>query len=113
MTLHSGLAAGRWNELSLAEQLANIGSEVGRAIHAWDSGKTARFNNALDRGLELFDLTIADDRWRGPRRREIVRAREEFCRLFFDGQVDPTSSSGLERYFYHFGVLARRPRQEP
>lgn len=30
-TLHAGLAAGRWGEMTLVAQLANIGSEVGRA----------------------------------------------------------------------------------
>jgi hypothetical protein len=51
-----------------------------RAIRARRNGKEARFDHVLDRALELFDLTAADDRWRGHRRREILRAREEFCR---------------------------------
>ena len=42
MTLHQDLAAGRWKELSLMEQLANIGSEVdeppGRGRRATNSG---------------------------------------------------------------------------
>ena len=29
---HRDMAAGRWHELTLAEQLGNIGSEVSRAI---------------------------------------------------------------------------------
>ncbi len=45
--------------------------------------------STLTRGLELFDLTAGDDRWRGHRRREILRAREEFCRLFFDTEWLP------------------------
>ncbi len=31
---HATLAAGRWNQLTLVQQLANIGSEVGRAARA-------------------------------------------------------------------------------
>ncbi len=31
IALHAGLAAGRWYQMTLVEQLANIGSEVGRA----------------------------------------------------------------------------------
>ena len=84
MPLHTGLAAGRWQTLTLAQQLANVGSEVDRAIRAWESGRSDRFERALDRALELFDLTAQDERWRGHRRREILRVREEFCRLFFD-----------------------------
>lgn len=57
--------------------------------------------------LELFDLTAQDERWRGHRRREILRAREEFCRLFFDETTDPDSARGLSAYFLHFATLAR------
>jgi len=74
-SLHAGLAAGRWQELTLLEQLANIGSEVGRATRAKSLNNEQRLTSALDRCLELFDLTIADERWRH-RRREITRARE-------------------------------------
>jgi len=65
-------------------------------------------DSTLARALTLFDLTVADDRWRGPRRREILRAREEFCRLFFDPDVAPNSADGLTKYFLAFAVNARR-----
>lgn len=91
----------------MAEQLANVGSEVDRAIRNSQSGRASRFENALDRALELFDLTVADDRWRGTRRREVLRAREEFCRLFFDDDADSESARGLSRYFLQFATLAR------
>jgi hypothetical protein len=108
MTTHAGLAAGRWAALSLAEQFANVGSEVDRAITAWEARRTDRFDGALTRALELFDLTARDDRWRGHRRREILRAREEFCRLFFDDEVAAGASRTLRKYFLHFALLARR-----
>lgn len=96
--------------MPLVEQLANVGSEVERAIRSHESGHQARHDRALDRALELFDLTAADDRWRGHRRREILRAREEFCRLFFDEQVPAGSADGMRRYFLHFAVAARASR---
>lgn len=108
MSLHPESSAGRWSTLSLAEQLANVGSEVERAIRAHETGRTARFAPALDRALDLFDLTARDARWHGPRRREILRAREEFVRLFFDGPSAPGQAEGLRRYFLAFAVLARR-----
>ena len=101
-------AALRWNTLPLVDQLAHVGSEVDRAIRAHAAGNRDRFDGALTRALELFDLTAADDRWRGPRRREILRARSEFCRLFFDDSVAPDSAAGLSRYFLHFAIAARR-----
>jgi hypothetical protein len=105
---HRDLASGRWYTLPLAEQLANVGSEVTRAIRADTAGRPDRRDRAIERALELFDLTAADDRWRGHRRREILRLREEFCRLFFTGDPPPDSAAGLERYFRFFGILARR-----
>ncbi len=104
----SAHSAKRWHTLTLMEQLGNVGSEVDRAIRAHETRNVARFDNALARALELFDLTAADDRWRGGRRREILRAREEFCRLFFAPDVPAQSTQGLRRYFLAFAASRRR-----
>jgi hypothetical protein len=69
---------------------------------------TSRGGSTRGRALELFDLTATDARWRGARRREILRAREEFCRLFHATDVAPASAEGLRRYFVAFAVAARR-----
>jgi hypothetical protein len=108
MTTHAGLAGGRWATLSLVEQLANVGSEVNRAHAAWMRQRPERFERALARALELFDLTARDDRWHGHRRREILRAREEFCRLFFDDTSTRDAERTLLEYFLRFATLARR-----
>jgi hypothetical protein len=106
---HAGLAAGRWQTLTLAEQLGNIGSEVGRAIGARERDD-ARFAGAFDRALELFDLTLADPRWRGHRVREIARAREVTCD-FLVGENDYRSTAeSLDDYFLQFALAARRNR---
>ena len=110
MTSHGELAHGRWAALSLVEQLANVGSEVDRAIAAWQADRPDRFERALARALELFDLTARDARWRGHRLREILRSREEFCRLFFDPQVPAAAAETLSAYFLRFAVLVRRSR---
>ena len=70
-------AAERWGTLSLAEQLGNVGSEVGRAIR-WASRDAERARAALYRALDLMDLTLNDDRHRRmpARLRELARARE-------------------------------------
>ncbi len=107
MARHAGLAAGKWSSLSLIEQLANIGSEVSRAVSAHAAGRQDRRDAAVDRGLELFDLTAADERWRGARRREVLRAREEFCALFW-GRERGADAASLNRYFFHFALAARR-----
>ncbi len=108
MTGHQTLAAGRWMTLTLEAQLANVGSEVDRTISAWEAQRPDRFDRALARALELFDLTAGDGRWRGPRRREVLRAREEFCRLFFNQEYVRDAARALSTYFLQFAVLAQR-----
>jgi hypothetical protein len=96
--------------MTIVEQLAHVGSEVDRAIRAHAAGKEARRDLAIERALELFDLTATDQRWQGSRRRETLRAREEFCRLFFGDVMPAGSPASLQKYFLHFAVAARRNR---
>ncbi len=109
--VHQNAAAGGWARLELVEQLGNVGSEVERTIRARETGRADRFESALERALELFDMTAADPRWRGHRCQEILRAREEFCRLFFDADAPPDSADSLRRYFFGFAWSARRLHQ--
>ena len=107
-THHESLAAGRWHRLSISEQLGNVGSEVERALRARNAGNEARFRSAVARALELFDLTAADPRWKGHRRREVLRAREQFCAVFWgDNDVSPDSIASLTKYFLYFAQRAR------
>ena len=109
--LHTGLSAERWHTLDIVEQLANVGSDVERAIRAHETGRMDRRDHALARALELFDLTATDARWRGARRREVLRTREYFCRLFFDAEtLEPGASVYLRSYFLQFAAAARRTR---
>lgn len=103
--IHKDLAAGRWFKLNLMEQLGNIGSEVSRA-RRFQGKNEKRFQNAVDRALELFDLTLADSRWRG-RLKEIGRAREVFCDAILGGREYGSNLSDLERYFDYFALAAR------
>src|SRR5689334_5605890 len=105
---HATLAAGRWHSLSLMEQLGNIGSEVDRAIRAHRQNRADRFEPAFDRALELFDLTASDARWPLHRKREILRAREQFCRVFLDETAESDLADFLSKYFLQFAVAARR-----
>ena len=105
---HPSLAAGRWHTMPLMEQLGNVGSEVDRAIRAHAQGRQDRFDRALDRALELFDLTATDPRWALHQRREILRAREQFCRIFYDETAEPDLGAYLSKYFLQFATAARR-----
>ena len=102
--LHKNLAQGRWHKFSLAEQLANIGSEVGRAAK-WQGKDEQNFNGAVARALELIDLTVEDPRWQN-RLFEIGRIREVFCDGVLGGKEYGTDLKNLENYFYPFMNLA-------
>jgi hypothetical protein len=105
---HRDLADGRWAELSLVEQLANVGSEVGR-MRRWHGRDERLARGALERALELLDLTLADPRWCF-RLREIARARELLCDAAAGGTDYGTTLEDLDRYFLAFAVAARRGR---
>ena len=102
--VHRELAAGRWFEMSLIEQMANIGSEVERTI-AWRGRNEKNSTAAFERGLELLDLTIADPRHRR-RLRELTRLREALADYFvFDNGYHSTDEA-WRRYFHAFTYAA-------
>lgn len=105
---HPGLAAGRWFSLSLAEQLGNVGSEVSRALR-WKNKDASLFDKAIVRALELLDLTIGDSRWKG-RLKELTRLREFLCDAWFDGAEHRTQLQDLDRYLFHFAIVARNKK---
>lgn len=102
---HKVLAAGKWYQLSLAEQLANVGSEVGR-MRRWQGQSPELFDRAFLRALELLDLTIGDTRWQG-RRKELSRVRAFLCDAMLGGKEYGTTLADLDRYFLAFAVAAR------
>ncbi|OHA64907.1 MAG: hypothetical protein A2672_02405 [Candidatus Wildermuthbacteria bacterium RIFCSPHIGHO2_01_FULL_49_22b] len=106
IVFHKELAEGKWFHLPLVEQLANIGSEVGRAA-MWQGKNKERFERAVERALELFDLTLADARWRG-RLKEIARARELFCAAALGSKEYAATLQDLEKYFLPFAFAARK-----
>ena len=104
---HKDLAEGRWNELSLMEQLGNVGSEVSRTIQAKKRGDDARAISAFERSLELFDLTLACPQNSG-RCREITRAREFWVDFYSGSNQYGFTDQAWEEYFLQFGIAARR-----
>lgn len=96
----------RWRQMTLAEQIGNIGSEISRTASAQGKDEN-RFNNALARALELFDLTLSDSRWKG-RLREIGRMREVFCDTVLGGAEYGDNLADLQKYFDQFAYIAVR-----
>jgi len=93
----------RWLTLSLAQQMGNIGSEVSRAFRWQEKGNREQAMKALNRGLELFDLTLADARYGFSRKKEISRARESLNGYFFSEE----RKEGKEAFQKYFDAFAR------
>jgi hypothetical protein len=103
---HKSLAGGGWNKLSFFEQMANIGSEVERALK-WKSKNNQEYADlALNRALELIDLTVADERNKN-RLSEILRTRETLADFYFGNNDYRTSAIQLQKYFFSFNFAAR------
>ena len=105
---HKALKNGKWNKLTLMEQMANIGSEVERATK-WREKNKNYSNMAFYRALELLELTISDKK-NLHRLKEIIRVYEILVD-FFAGENKYRSSDLLWRnyfYPYYFTVRANR-----
>ncbi len=99
--------AARWHGLSLPQQMGNIGSEIARARRWEGLGDKARRDAAIERALELVDLTLSD-----PRRRaglgEIARLGEVVRAWYAGSEAYDVSPEALEAYCTSF-VLHSAP----
>ncbi len=109
--MHKDLAGGRWWELSLYEQLGNVGSEVSRALR-WRTRNPQISQGAFERALELMDLTLDDPRHRRSVicLRELARAREVMVDFLSGSNEYQSTDVSLQRYFDAFAVAAALAR---
>lgn len=97
--------------MPLAEQLANVGSEVDRVAHWRDTGDKKSKEGAAERALELLDFTISDTKNK-TRLLELLRLREVFCDTFLGDNQYGVSADYLEEYFLQFAILANKHKFE-
>jgi hypothetical protein len=103
---HKDLAAGRWSKLPFLEQMANIGSEVERALN-WRIKKNADYaQKAFERALELIDLTLDNDK-NYAHLKEITRMREAIVDYFFGENQFISSEDSWRSYFLPFAYASR------
>lgn len=103
---HKQLADGHWQKLSFFEQMANVGSEVERAI-SWREKQNLEYSRmAFDRALELLDLTT-DDAKNKTKLRELFRLREVLADYFYSSNSFSSSDTLWHNYFYPFNWAAR------
>lgn len=104
---HKELASGRWFELTFFEQMANLGSEVERAI-LWKDKNREYFLRAIERALELLDLTISDVKNHSqPKLKELTRLHETLVDYFYFDNQFSSSDKSWRNYFYAFSYAAR------
>lgn len=106
---HRDLAAGRWFTLDFAEQMANIGSEVERAISWRNRNNGDHSRMAINRGLELLELTKADAR-NTTRLKELCRLYEAVVDYFYFENQYSSSDQLWHKYFHAFTYAARANR---
>ena len=104
------VAEERWASLSLMEQMANIGSEVGRTRKWIEKGKMQTAEGAFVRALDLIDITIKVGRFNMDSRpcllEELCRVRELFAGAFLERDAD--NLAYLDKYFSQFASALRR-----
>ena len=104
---HKELAAGRWSKLSFLEQMANVGSEVERALNWQAKNNPAYCQQAFERALELLDLTL--DSGKGfAQLKEIARTREAIVDYFLGTNQFMSTNALWRKYFSYFTYAARK-----
>lgn len=104
---HRDLAAGRWQQLSFFEQMANIGSEVSRALNWQEKNNPAFSEKAAQRSLELVDLTLAIA-GQFSRYKELARLREAIVDYFFCSNQFLSTPDLWRKYFLAFNYVCRK-----
>ena len=106
---HKSLAAGRWAQMPLSEQMANIGSEISRALN-WKRKNNEKYClKSVVRALELISLTI-DCTTVKSHFKELTRLREVILDYFYGNNEFCSSEMLWEKYFNHFNLAARNRR---
>ena len=105
---HTGMSEDQWFGRSILDQMANIGSEVFRAI-PWRERNAEYSRQALYRALELLDLTV-EDRKNVDRLKELLRVRELLVDFLVYDNVYRSTDEQWEKYFYAFNLAANRNR---
>lgn len=101
MHQHSKSLEETWKKLTIVEQLANIGAEVGRTQNWQDKGNLEYKNNAFYRSLELIDLTLKQQ-YRPGLLKELARLRELLVDFFMGDNQYGSTKKQWQKYFYSF-----------
>jgi hypothetical protein len=100
---HKEQSKGDWHKRPFLEQMANIGSEVYRAINWRDKGNEEYAQLAFERSLELFDLS-KESKLTYPQYKELLRMREIWVDYFkYDNEYNSTGDF-INDYFMYTAI---------
>lgn len=103
---HKKQSKGDWHKRSFLEQMANIGSEVYRAINWRNKGNEKYAQLAFQRSLELFDLT-KESKLTYPQYKELLRMREIWVDYFkYDNEYNSTQEN-INKYFMYTTIASK------
>lgn len=104
---HVELAQGRWQQMPFVVQMANVGSEISRALNWQKKGNLEYCHNAVNRALELLFLTIDSVKVRS-HLRELTRLHEAIVDYFYGKNTFISSEKIWRKYFDAFAYAAQR-----
>ena len=91
----------KWSQLSLGQQMGHVASEIARARH-WEEKKDSQNRNkALERAIELVNLTLQDNRWKDETK-EVFPLRDSISNWLSGTQKANSSLTDLEETCINF-----------
>jgi hypothetical protein len=93
--------------MPLIERMANIGGEVERALGWREKNNTDYSRRAVERALELIDLTLEYSH-KNSHLKELTRLREALVDYFYGANDFESTESSWRNYFSRFTYAARR-----
>lgn len=96
-----------WQELSIYEQMANVGSEVQRLFTWQERGKPEMATRAAERAVDLVEKTMADQK--NQRYRKELQKLKQLIVEFSgqSGEAPNTRPATLKKYFLSYGLAVR------
>jgi hypothetical protein len=98
--------ANRWANFNLYEQMANVGSEVERAINWKNKGDDDYSEKAAERALELLYFTI-NEYENYSQLKELTRLYEVLVDYFYGENIYASSAKLWQNYFRPFNYAAQ------
>ena len=96
----------KWQKMTIFQQLGNIASEISRAIGWEKKGDIEAKKNALERALELINLTL-ENKNLGSGLKEVARLQEFVADNYANNQSYKVDLSSLYDYLLPFAVASR------